>query len=292
MTWWKKWVRNENRIYMIPTRYGAVACFLFLFFIIAAAHYSNNLIFLFGFILISFLLVATLQTAKNLRGLGVLKTQIHPGFPNEKTVATLFVQNKRAMDKFGLSLQFHKQPDQVILDEILSKDSKWISHPFTLPEKRGRFSTERVRVGTDAPYGLFYGWYYIYRTDGGVVYPTPRGLSKESKMPQNKGSDFSGLKEYVEGDPLHRVSWKHTAKRDELLLKEFRDETPIIEIYSLDDCPQPHIEDKLSQMALWVCEAEQSRKSYGIVLGEESSSIGRGDAHLQNCLYMLGVYDA
>jgi uncharacterized protein (DUF58 family) len=292
MTFWQKWTRNEKRIYMIPTRFGAAMCFLFLFFTVTGAHYSNNLIFLFAFILVSFLLVAILQTAKNLRGLKVLEAQISAGFPEQSTAASLLVFNKRNLDKFGLRVQFRGQKNSVIVDEIFKKDNRWITHPFALPQKRGRFFTERVQVSTDAPYGLFYGWYYIYRKDSGVVYPHPKGQSFESKIPKNDGADFSGIKEYVEGDPIHRISWKHSAKRDELLLKEFRDETPTAEIYNIADCPQHGIEDRLSQMSLWICEAEKNHKSYGMILGEKKSSIGSGDTHMHSCLYELGVYEA
>lgn len=290
MKLWRKFTRNEKRIYMIPTRFGAAACFLFLFFTVTAAHYSNNLIFLFAFILVSFLLVAILQTAKNLRGLQILSVQIHSGFPSEKTNAEILVYNKRPTEKFGLGVQIQGQKDFVIVDEIFAKDKKWIQHPFTLPSKRGPFATERIRVYTDAPYGLFYGWYYIYRMDSGVVYPAPKGFLRDSTTPQNAGADFSGLKQYNEGDPIHRISWKHTAKREELMLKEFRDETPTTEVYDINDCPQPHIEDKLSQMSLWVTQAEQHQKSYGIILQNENSALGRGEHHLHDCLFELGNY--
>lgn len=290
MKFWKKWIQNSNRIYMIPTRFGAAACFLFLFFTATGAHYSNNLIFLFAFVLVSFLLVAILQTAKNLRGLDILTVNIHSGFPTEITTADILVHNKRSADKFGMGLQIRGQKNFVMLDEILRGDKKWLHHSFKLPNKRGIFKTERIKVFTDAPYGLFYGWYYVYRTDMGLAYPTPKGVSRENTAQLDRGADFSGIKQFTQGDPIHRISWKHSAKRDELLLKEFKDETPVTEIYDLRDCPQKDIEDKLSQLALWVTQSEHYQKSYAIVLNSYKSSMGRGDHHLHQCLTEMGTF--
>ncbi|MCC6137411.1 MAG: DUF58 domain-containing protein [Bdellovibrionaceae bacterium] len=291
MNLWKRWTQNSNRIYMIPTRFGAGAAFLFLFFTVTGAHYSNNLIFLFAFILVSFLLVSILQTAKNLRGLDVLTVNISPGFPLETTIADILVYNKRSTHKFGMGLQIRGQKNFVTIDEILAGDKKWIQHSFLLPNKRGIFKTERIKIYTDAPYGLFYGWYYIYKQEQGLVYPTPKGQSRNASVSFQSGADFSGLKQFVQGDSIHRISWKHTAKREELLLKEFKDETPATEIYNINDCPQENVEDKLSQLSLWVTEAEQKQKTYAICLYSHQSPLGRGKHHLHECLYELGAFE-
>ena len=92
----RRLIWNQNRVYMIPTRYGFIAIFLFLLFTITGAHYANNLIFLFAFILVSFLLVAILQTAKNLRGVDVLDVHVPSGFPHTLVSARLRIRNTRA----------------------------------------------------------------------------------------------------------------------------------------------------------------------------------------------------
>lgn len=290
MTVWQRFLWNKNRIYMIPTRFGGAMCFLFLFFTFAGAHYSNNLIFLFAFIIVSFLLISILQTAKNLRGLEILSVRVPEGFPDEYTRVELLVYNPNQNEKFGLNLKFNNNKEHVVIDEIFPLDKKWLFHPYLLPPQRGRFKTPRIRVSTDAPYGLFFGWYYLYPSAEGVVYPKLAGEEKETLSLNSTGADFSGLKEYAKGDPFQRVSWKHSAKREEWLVKEFKDEAPVSEIYALEDCPQADLEAKLSQLAFWVTRAEQQSKSYGISLPKRTSLIGRGDHHLKECLYELGVF--
>ncbi len=275
---------------MIPTRFGLACGVLFLFFTITAAHYANNLIFLMAFILVSFLLISILQTAKNLRGLTLIKVQMQPGFPDQTTVAQVLVQNTKTSPKMGIGLQFGKQKPFFVIDEISAEDKKWISLPFVLPSQRGRYSTTKVKVFTDAPYGLFYGWYNIYRTDQTVVYPRPIGENSSTLQNKSLGSDFSGLIDFQNGDSLSRVSWKHSAQRDQLLVKEFKDETPQLEIYRLADCPQKDIEDKLSQLCLWITQAEKQKIKYGLQLHEPLVLVGSGEKHSQECLYQLGVF--
>lgn len=290
MTFWKKWVWNSNRVYMIPTRFGAACGFLFLFFTITAAHYTNNLIFLFAFILVSFLIVAILQTAKNLRGLKIHTVSIQPGFPGEISYAQISIENSKKQTKMGMGVQFHKQKDFALIDEIAVHDKIWIQVPLVLPNKRGFFTTQRIKIFTDAPYGLFYGWHYFYRNDQGLVYPHPQGLLADQNHGNASGSDFSGLKKYQEGDSLARISWKHSAKKDELLLKEFSDEIPQTEIYDLSACPQKDIEEKLSQLCLWVVDAERKNKTYALVLNNEQPLFGNGETHFKKCLSDLGAY--
>lgn len=276
---------------MIPNRFGMAMCFLFLFFTVTGAHYSNNLIFLFAFIVVSFLLIAILQTAKNLRGIDVLSVRLPNGFPTEPSAVDILVCNTKNIEKFGLGLQFKEQKDHVIVHEISPQDKKWVSHPFRLPGKRGSYRALRIKVFTDAPYGLFYGWYYLSPSAEGIVYPRPSGLPHDSKTPLSLGSDFSGIKEYQEGDPLQRISWKQSAKREDLLVKEFDDETPASEVFKLEDCPQSDIEGQLSQLALWLTQAEANHKTYALVLREPIAALGRGETHLHQCLAELGVYN-
>lgn len=290
MNFWKKWFRNSKRIYMIPNRFGLALSFIFIFFTVTGAHYSNNLIFLFAFIIVSFLLIAILQTAKNVRGLMIVKSHIQAGFPGEISKADLLVENQKSISQFGLYVQIHKQKNSAIVHEIQAKDKLWISQPFLLPAKRGLFEFDKIKVSTQVPYGLFYGWRYVYKKNVVVVYPKPHGISKNYATATNKGSDFSGLKQFVTGDTIARISWKHSAKRDELLLKQFKEDEPEVKIFDINDCPQSELEAQLSQLALWVVDAEKGQKSYGLKLDDLSIKAGRGTTHMHECLYQLGIY--
>lgn len=288
----KKFFRNPNRIYMVPTRYGAIASGLFILLTITGAHYSNNLIFLFAFILVSFLLIAIMQTAKNMRGIQVTRIYIHDGFPKDISRVEFYVRNVKSSEKIGIGIQLKGQKSSAMISEIHSDDEQMIVTAFVLPEKRGRHIIERVKIFTDAPYGLFYGWYYNYFPTSYVVYPVPKGNPLQVHTDISKGLDFSGLREYVVGDTLSRMSWKHSARRDSLILKEFNEQEKEQEIFSLKDCPQKNIEDQLSQLSLWVTLAEENQFRYGLSLPNSKILAQNGKSHLKKCLYSLAVFEA
>ena len=57
------------------------------------------------------------------------------------------------------------------------------------------------------------------------VFPNPPGLlsggeALRQKTPQAT-SNAAGVREYVDGDPLNRIHWVSTARRDRLMVKEF-----------------------------------------------------------------------
>ena len=149
----------------------------------------------------------------------------------------------------GIGIQFHGHSAVQMIDELAAGDEKIVHHAFALPERRGRHDIRKIKIFTDAPYGLFFGWYYIRRMSSYVVYPRPVGEVLPVLRHTTKGADFSGLKEYVSGDPVERISWKHSIKRGQLILKEFKEDDDSVEMFSLEICPQTHLEDKLSQLS-------------------------------------------
>ncbi|MCB9073190.1 MAG: DUF58 domain-containing protein [Bdellovibrionaceae bacterium] len=290
MKLWRLFSYPSQRIYMIPNRYGLIACCFFLLCTIVAAHYANNLIFLLAFILISFLLIAILQTAKNLRGVQIQKIYIHDGFPDSHSIIDLQINNLRNVFKFGLGFQIKEQTSVTYANELNQNDQILTTGSFVLPKKRGLYSINRIKVFTDAPYGLFHGWQYHYISSSYVVFPKPRGFSLSFLKQLSPGNEFSGLREYIPGDSLSRVSWKHSVKSSTLLLKEFKEQEPQQQIFSLTDCPQIDLENKLSQLSLWIIEAENHQLRYGLHLLKTVIPIGHGPQHLRKCLSSLGAY--
>ncbi|MFB6131161.1 MAG: DUF58 domain-containing protein [Salinigranum sp.] len=97
---------------------------------------------------------------------------------------------------------------------------------------RGDHDIGPVRfVATDV-LGLFRRTFTVDSTDRVLVYPPVRtvvpAFRSELVSLSNGGDDrdeFDRLREYVRGDPLRDVHWKSTAKRDELVVKEFAAQT-------------------------------------------------------------------
>ena len=278
---------KHKKVYIYPNRFGFVFFGLFCLMIMVGASYGNNLVFLMGFILISFLFVTILLTAKNLRDVEILDVKISPGFPGEIVPARITLANNLDTEHTQIFVKLDGYPNEGELQHIAANDRKDVHLSIQLPEKRGVYNLGRIKVSTSNPFGLFYSWFWFKFDAEYIVYPKPAGLKERPRQENQIGDEFSGLKEYEPGDSMSRISWKHMARNDEMLVKEFNDSELMQDLLKLSEARQPQYEAKLSQLALWLVEAEKSQRLYTLELGTGHDSPNRGPKHLQNCLEKL-----
>jgi uncharacterized protein (DUF58 family) len=104
----------------------------------------------------------------------------------------------------------------------------------TLCERRGRFRLGPVTISSSDPLGLFEFQRELPRTGSVVVYPATVPLQS---FPQPVGympggdalrrrthqitTNAAGVREYVPGDSFNRIHWPSTARKGELIVKEF-----------------------------------------------------------------------
>lgn len=280
---------RHKQIFMIPNCYGFLAIAMFIIFSIVAATYSNNLLFLLAFIHVSFLLVSILQTARNLRGVEILSAQVASGFPGETiSVHILLVQKTRA-PKLGLTVRCQSSSFQI--QELNENDPQLLELQIQLPQKRGFHFLERIQLSTESPYGLFYSWLYFKIKSPYYVYPEPVGhrLPFET-FPLGTG-EFSGLKNYVVGDPLSRVSWKHSSRSEQLLVKEHTESSQPQFVLAWENCPQPEPEDRLKQLARWIVDCEKNRYPYQLQVPDYQNNFSNGAVHFHRSLLKLAQWE-
>lgn len=282
-----KFPSRHKKIYIYPNRYGFLFFALFALSIAIGATYNNNLVFLAGFGLISALFVAILVTAKNLRGLEILSVHVSSGFPNEKVPVAVLIKNSSHLPHTRLGISIDGQSTKGELEYIGPNDTATVRLTYTLPGKRGVHIISRVSFSTQNPFGLFYSWYWFHLSAKYFVFPKPLGQKERPKRYETLGEEFSGLKEFEAGDRLSRVSWKHFAKRGDLLIKEFNESENQQDLIDIAEATQNDFEQKLSQLSLWLVEAEGSQRHYALRLSDHLSSMGSGKDHLKSCLETL-----
>ena len=123
--------------------------------------------------------------------------------------------------------------------------------------RRGRFSLGPTSVTTGDPFGLF-RMTRTFAAAGSLVafpsifpiesFPYLPGLIQGGRVISRKAMDItshaSSVREYAAGDPLRRIHWPTTARRGELMVKEF-DRDPQTEIWLfLDLQSNVHFEKK------------------------------------------------
>lgn len=113
--------------------------------------------------------------------------------------------------------------------------------------QRGRFRLGPVTIRSGDPLGLFQKETVIPATHDLIVYPVALDVSgvplPAANMSGGRATNrsmaiaahtISGLREYAPGDPLNRISWNATARRGQMMVKEF-DPDPTSDLWVLVD---------------------------------------------------------
>jgi uncharacterized protein (DUF58 family) len=174
---------------------------------------------------------------------------------------------------------------------------------FALPVSasiRGIVRLERVRLSTAWPFGLFRAWTWVHTPLEMLVYPRPRGsLPMPAQSGRRAGTrelsgagadEWMGLRPFRDGDSPRQVDWKAYAREAPLLVKEYAQGAS--ELRWFDFAPLAHLslEERLSQLARWVVDAEAHGERYGLALPGVHLPPDRGPEHRHRCLAALAVF--
>jgi uncharacterized protein (DUF58 family) len=104
------------------------------------------------------------------------------------------------------------------------------------------------------------------------------------------GDDFAGLRDYVPGESQRHIDWKAVARGRPLMTKELAAETKGAVSLDFFELRFADLEEKLSQLTLWVIEAERARQPYGLRLPGLEISPALGQMHFHSCLRALSLF--
>ncbi len=118
---------------------------------------------------------------------------------------------------------------------------------YTLLTQRGEFDLGPTELYSGDPFGLF-AFYQTIATDNKVLvlpyfvrlanFAFPPGLLSGGRLQQRKTPEVTphaaGVREYAPGDPLKRIHWPTTVRRDRFMVKEF-DQDPQADVWILLD---------------------------------------------------------
>jgi uncharacterized protein (DUF58 family) len=105
-----------------------------------------------------------------------------------------------------------------------------------------------------------------------------------------EGDDFAGVRPYVPGESQRHIDWKAVARGQPLMTKQFAAEAEGSVHLDFFAIRFPDVEDRLSQLALWVIEAERARRPYDLSLPGVEIPPAIGQSHFHQCLRALGLF--
>jgi len=277
---------------------------------LAAVNYSNNLVYAILYLIGALSFISIFHTWRNLASLRVEHIRIQPAFAGEEVRMEIYLRNPSKHTIYGLF--FARLGDEAGLARrptplripggggvrIEAGDS--CSAEVVFPsERRGMYRFESLLVRTSYPFGLF--WvsfrvpvdveYYIYpqargNADWPGLHPSGEQGSPASLKP---GDDFSGVRAYMPGESLRHVDWKAFARGRPLAVKQFTGGSGHELWLDAAEMTRLPLEARLSQLALWIVNAEKEEIPYALKLGRTTLPLGLGAAHSRRALEALAV---
>ena len=290
---------DRRRVYILPTRQGLIYAFTVTVMLLASMNYSNNMGFMFTFVLIGLGFVAMYSCHANLTGLEIGAGRALPVFVDETARFQLHISNPGRNPRIAISLSADAS-DTLVTGDVAPAEHGKVSVPITA-HKRGWLKLERLVVDTTYPFGLCRAWCWIYMHQRVLVYPKP--AESAPPLPQateGRGGgprtdvgeeDFSGLRDYRPGDSPRHIAWKSSAREQKLLTKQFSGSGQENRWLDWDTLAGLDQEERLSVLCRWILQAHAENLVYGLRLPGSTIPISGGEAHRDDCLATLALFD-
>ncbi len=172
---------------------------------------------------------------------------------------------------------------------------------LTFP-RRGYAEAGTIRLSSPFPVGFFTRFWSFSLTARFLVYPHPvparlpagergaAGLASDLTRRLGGGGDLERITAYSGAEPLRQVHWKHFARSDELMVKEYGGLTaPTLEL-DLAGIPGQGLEERISRAA-WLIRAFAFRRPVSLKAGRSVVPPGIGRRHAARMLKELALHD-
>nr|MBP8909555.1 DUF58 domain-containing protein [Pseudoxanthomonas sp.] len=171
---------------------------------------------------------------------------------------------------------------------------------LSLPtHRRGWLEPGRLRLSTTQPLGLARAWSLAWPQQPLLVYPRAeahppplpdRGDDARLTRVHPQGEDPHQLRAYRAGDAPRTIAWKHSARRDSLVVREYeraQQQDVLLDWRELHGLAH---EARISRLAGWVELAEREGRRYRLRLARQADfGPGRGPEHRHACLRALAL---
>jgi uncharacterized protein (DUF58 family) len=267
----------------------------------AGASQGNAANYLLLFATLSIFLVSIPHTVLNLSGLKVTAESTNPTFAGQEVAVPVEIANQSRKPRYTcvLALPDHEGMPEVV-DEIAPGKSARVTLRFPATA-RGEYRIARLRLTSTYPLGFLRARKEGAAEQSYFVYPKPAGDSNlPSHLPDGRslgretslgeGDDFAGVRAYAPGESQRHIDWKAVARGQPLMTKQFTMETDDLLYLDYNQVLQNETEARLSQLALWIVEAERLHRRYALRLPGVDIPPSSGEAHYHRCLQALAVF--
>jgi len=267
----------------------------------AASSQNSAAIYLLLFVLAAVFLVSIPHTLINLAGVTLKVESAKPTFAGEEVCLPVEITNNSRATRYGIEVVVPEAgKTRGRLDCIPRETAARLTLRFPA-RKRGEYELARLDLTSRYPLGFVRTsrrfvsnhTYLVYpRPAGNARLPTNRSRFADSLIPESigPGDDFAGVRGYIQGESQRHIDWKAVARGQPLMTKQFAAEINRAAYLDFFELRFADLEEKLSQLTLWVIEAERARKPYGLRLPGIEISPALGQTHFHYCLRALSLF--
>lgn len=295
-----KVVLHRKRIYILPTRAGLVFALMLFAMLLGSMNYSNSMGFVLTFLLGALGLLAMHYCHATLNRLSLRAGRTESVFAGQSAQFILVAENNERQGRYGLTIS--DQGVSTAAVDIPSGATAVLLLPRAA-DKRGILHAGRFSISTTFPFGLFRAWTWLHMELDCLVYPRPvpentvpppvstdSGHGKPDELGQE---DFSGLRNYRQGDSPRHIAWKAYAREQGLLVKQFSGVRGTTCWLDWEVTPaELDVEQRLSILCRWVLDVHARGESYGLRLPRRLIPIGHGEHHRRACLEALALFES
>lgn len=209
------------------------------------------------------------------------------GFPGESRQVTLTVEGG------GVARLTDRLPDAVSGATTVERSlPATVTYEATY-RQRGEHRLGPVDVTLTDALGLVRREYTVDATDAVLVYPPvyrlggPDAFARTLVPEADDRQAFDRLREYAPGDSLRDVHWKSSAKREELLVKEFADQRADRALLIVGEADQGHGDEMAAAVATLAMAALETGLAVELSVPGGQVGGGYGDTHRTRLLETL-----
>ncbi len=267
----------------------------------AASSQNSPAVYLLLFALTAVFLVSIPHTLINLADVTIVLESVKPAFAGQEVSLSVEVMNRSRATRHGINLALAGSGrERKRIDHIPGGKAARVTLRFPA-RQRGEHRIGTLCLTSAYPLGFVRVLKKFAASQTYLVYPKPAGdlqlpLSR-ARAPHSRpqadigeGDDFAGVRPYVTGESQRHIDWKAVARGQPLMTKQFAAEAEDFVRLDFSAFHLADVEDRLSQLALWVIEAERTRRPYGLRLPGTEILPAVGQSHFQQCLRALSLF--
>ena len=284
------------------------AGFAGLLFVLAAMWYAASsqnsaAVYLLLFALLAVFLVSIPHTLINLAGVTITLESAKPAFAGQEVSLPVEMTNDSRGTRYGIELALSGPGNKrERINCIPPGKAARVTLRFPALE-RGEHNTGVLCLTSVYPLGFVRVSKKFVSSQTYLVYPRPAGHSQlpasRTSSPETwtradsgEGDDFSGVRAYIPGESQRHIDWKAVARGQPFMTKQFVAEAEAAVHLDFSALRLADMEERLSQLALWVIEAERARRPYSLRFPGTYIQPGLGQSHFHQCLRALGLFQS